>query len=80
MATHDAEPFVPFGRIVEGMEVADSLYADYGESSGGGIRGGKQGPLFEEANQYLNRHFPRLDYIKRAIVIRPAATVQGQGE
>src|SRR5205823_4069472 len=24
-ATHDAEPFVPFGRIVEGLEVADAL-------------------------------------------------------
>ena len=36
-ATHDAEPFVPFGRVVEGMDVADALYADYGESSGSGI-------------------------------------------
>jgi cyclophilin family peptidyl-prolyl cis-trans isomerase len=65
---HDAEPFVPFGRVVEGMEVADSLNAEYGENAGGGIRGGKQGPLFEEGNDYLLRNFPRLDYIKRATV------------
>lgn len=69
-ATHDREPFVPFGRVIEGMKVADALYSDYGESAGGGIRAGKQGPLFEEGNAYLKRNFPRLDYIVRAIVER----------
>jgi homoserine O-acetyltransferase/O-succinyltransferase len=69
-ATHDREPFVPFGRIIEGLDVADALYSEYGESAGGGIRGGKQGPLFEEGNAYLKRNFPRLDYIKRAVVER----------
>jgi len=68
-ATHDAEPFAPFGRIVEGMDVADALNAEYGESSGGGIRAGKQGPLFEGGNAYLERNFPRLDYIIRATVV-----------
>jgi peptidyl-prolyl cis-trans isomerase A (cyclophilin A) len=69
-ATHDAEGFVPFGRVLEGMETVDALNAEYGESAGGGIRGGKQGPLFEEGNDYLNRQFPRLDYIQRAVVER----------
>src|SRR5215510_2039380 len=27
-ATHDKEPFVPFARVVEGMEIVDALYAD----------------------------------------------------
>ena len=66
--THDAEPFVPFGRVIEGMDAADRLYTGYGETSGGGIRGGKQGPLFEEGNAYLIRNFPKLDYIIRAAV------------
>jgi len=66
--THDSE-FVPFGRIVEGMEVADTLNAEYGESAGGGIRGGKQGPLFEKGNSYLQEQFPRLDSIVRATVV-----------
>jgi cyclophilin family peptidyl-prolyl cis-trans isomerase len=70
-ATHDPEPFVPIGRVVEGMEVADALYADYGESSGGGIRANKQQPLFEEGNAYLDRNFPRLDFIREAAVVRP---------
>ena len=43
--------------------------AEYGEAAGGGIRGGKQGPLFEEGNVYLNREFPKLDYIIRATVL-----------
>ncbi len=68
-ATHDPEPFVPFGRIIAGMDVADALNAEYGESAGGGIRGGKQGPLFEGGNAYLTEHYPRLDYIIQATLI-----------
>ncbi len=67
-ATHDKEPFVPFGKVIEGMAVADALNAEYGEAAGGGIRAGKQGKLFEEGNDYLKRDFPRLDYIIRARV------------
>jgi len=62
--THDKE-FVPFGRIIEGMDVADSLYDGYGEGPGG-IRGGKQDPVFEGGNLYLSKTYPRLDYIVRA--------------
>ena len=66
--THDAEPFVPFARVIEGMAAADALYADYGEQAGGGIRGGKQDRLFAEGNNFLLREFPKLDYIRRASV------------
>ncbi|HMG20344.1 MAG TPA: peptidylprolyl isomerase [Kofleriaceae bacterium] len=65
----DAEPFVPFARVVEGMDVADALYADYGERAGGGIRAGKQDPVFDGGNAYLRREFPELDYIQRAAVV-----------
>lgn len=67
-ATHDHE-FVPFGKIVKGMEVAAALNGEYGESALGGIRGGKQGPLFEQGNAYLQKNFPRLDRIIRATVV-----------
>jgi peptidyl-prolyl cis-trans isomerase A (cyclophilin A) len=69
-STHDKEPFVPFGRIVEGLDVADALNAEYGESSGSGIRAGKQDALFNGGNAYLSREFPRLDYIKKATIAR----------
>ncbi|MFN7949765.1 MAG: peptidylprolyl isomerase [Blastocatellia bacterium] len=69
-ATHDKEPFVPFGKIIAGMEVADALNAEYGEAAGGGIRAGKQAPLFEGGNEWLAKNFPRLDYILRAQVVK----------
>ena len=67
-ASHDKEPFAPIARVIEGMEVADAIYSEYGEQSGGGIRGGKQDPLFAGGNEYLKRTFPRLDYIVRATI------------
>jgi cyclophilin family peptidyl-prolyl cis-trans isomerase len=67
-ATHDREPFVPFGRVIEGMEAADALYAGYGDSAGGGIRAGRQDPLFEGGNAYLERLFPKLDFIRTAVI------------
>lgn len=63
------EPFVPFARVIEGMEVADALYTEHGEKAGGGIRGGKQDRLFAEGNAFLLREFPKLDYIRRATVL-----------
>jgi cyclophilin family peptidyl-prolyl cis-trans isomerase len=69
-ATHDTEPFVPFGRVIEGMDVVDALYSEYGEKSGGGIRAGRQDRLFGDGNAYLDREFPRLDYIRRATIVR----------
>lgn len=67
--TLDAQGFAPFGRVVEGMDVVDALNAEYGESAGGGIRRGKQDPLFSGGNAYLAREFPRLDFIRRARVV-----------
>ncbi len=66
---HDKEPFVPFGRVIEGMDVADALFDEYGEAAGGGIRAGKQEPVFQGGNDYLRKNFPKLDYIKTARVI-----------
>jgi peptidyl-prolyl cis-trans isomerase A (cyclophilin A) len=68
-ATQDAQGFVPFGRVVSGMAVADALNSEYGESSGSGIRAGRQQPLFEGGNAYLDREFPRLDRIIKAVLL-----------
>jgi len=67
-ARHDVEPFVPFAKVVEGMDVVDALYSGYGETSGGGIRAGNQEPLFNGGNEFLRRQFPLLDYIKKATI------------
>lgn len=64
----DSEGFAPFGKVIEGMSVVDSIYAGYGESAGGGMRAGHQDRLFEEGNAWLEREFPRLDWIERATI------------
>jgi peptidyl-prolyl cis-trans isomerase A (cyclophilin A) len=65
----DAQGFVPFGEVVDGMNVADALNSEYGESSGGGIRAGTQQPLFDGGNAYLDREYPRLDRLLTARII-----------
>jgi peptidyl-prolyl cis-trans isomerase A (cyclophilin A) len=64
----DPQGFSPFGRVIEGMEIVDNLYAGYGE---GGPRG--QGPsqqrIQSEGNAYLEEEFPNLDYVKKATIL-----------
>lgn len=66
----DKEGFAPIGKVIKGMQVVDQLYAEYGETAGGGMRGGKQGKIFEGGNKYLDREFPKLDRLWRARVVK----------
>jgi len=65
----DGMGFAPFGKVVSGMNVVDSLYADYGEGAPSG-RGPDQGRLQTEGNAYLKKNFGRLDYVKKATIER----------
>ena len=67
-ATHDKEPFVPFGRVVSGMDVVDTWYSDYADTSGGGIRAGHQDEAFARGNAFFDEKFPKLDRIRTATV------------
>jgi hypothetical protein len=53
------------------MDVADRLYSGYGETSGSGIRAGKQDVLFNNGNAYLQQNFPLLDWIRKAVILEP---------
>jgi peptidyl-prolyl cis-trans isomerase A (cyclophilin A) len=64
----DQMGFAPIGRIVEGMDVVDRLYAGYGEGAPQG-KGPNQGRLQTEGGDYLTKNFPQLDCIKKATVI-----------
>lgn len=67
----DAMGFAPFGQVIEGMDVVDRLYAGYGEGAPQG-RGPNQGRIQMEGNAYLERAFPKLDYVRRATIMEPA--------
>ena len=64
----DKDGFAPIGKVIEGMNVVGQLYSGYGEEAGGGMRGGKQGKIFEGGNTYLDREFPKLDKLLTARV------------
>ena len=65
----DAEGFAPIGKVIQGMEIVDQFYSEYGEAAGGGMRAGKQGPIFESGNRYLDQNYPRLDRVIRATIV-----------
>ncbi|HLC09467.1 MAG TPA: peptidylprolyl isomerase [Methyloceanibacter sp.] len=63
----DDQGFSPFGQVVSGMKVVDSLYNGYGEGAPRGS-GPDQGRVQDEGNAYLNQDFPMLDYVKKATI------------
>jgi peptidyl-prolyl cis-trans isomerase A (cyclophilin A) len=68
----DGQGFSPFGKVAEGMEVVDSFYAVYGEGAPRG-NGPDQNKLQNEGNAYLNEKFPKLDFIKKAYLLKGEA-------
>jgi len=67
--------FPPIAEVISGMQVVDSLYSGYGEGApASGARPGRSGPSQDSiealGNRYLERGWPKLDYIKTARVIR----------
>ncbi len=58
----DAQHFSPFGKVVEGMDNVDAIYAGDGEKP-------EQDSIKEKGNAYLEKEFPKLDYIKTARVL-----------
>ena len=58
----DNQRFAPFGKVVSGMENVDMIYAGDGEKP-------DQGRITAEGNAYLEKAFPRLDYIKTARIV-----------
>jgi peptidyl-prolyl cis-trans isomerase A (cyclophilin A) len=57
----DKSGFSPFGRVVEGMAVVDSIYSGYEDTP-------EQQFIMTLGNSYLTRMFPKLDYIRTARV------------
>lgn len=57
----DRQGFAPFGQVVEGMDVVDKINAQYREEP-------NQAMIQSQGNAYLQKNFPKLDYIKKATI------------
>src|ERR1051325_3900022 len=62
VASLDSQGFAPFGRVIDGMTAVDQIYAGYGEQP-------DQQRIETEGNAYLEKEFPKLDYIKAASIV-----------
>jgi peptidyl-prolyl cis-trans isomerase A (cyclophilin A) len=58
----DAMGFAPFGKVVSGMDVVDQINPEYREEP-------DQEAATNKGNSYLEKEFPRLDYIKTARIL-----------
>jgi peptidyl-prolyl cis-trans isomerase A (cyclophilin A) len=67
-ASLDAQGFTPFGEVVQGLDNAMNLYNGYGEGAPNGT-GPSQAAIADIGNPYLEEHYPKLDSIKKAIVL-----------
>jgi len=61
----DSMGFSPIGKVVEGMDIVENLYGDYGEGYPNG-NGPNQSKIQMEGNDYLKMNYPKLDYILSA--------------
>lgn len=63
----DKQGFSPIGSVVSGMDIVDKMYDGYKEKP-------NQGAIQNKGNEYLNKEFPKLSFIKSSKVISQLAT------
>jgi peptidyl-prolyl cis-trans isomerase A (cyclophilin A) len=66
-ANLDGQGFAPFGQVIEGQDVAAKLYDGYGDVQPRG-KGPDNARMFKEGVAYLEKEFPKLDFIKTATI------------
>lgn len=64
----DGQGFAAFGEVVEGQDVAGKLFNGYGDAPSRGGNGPDNARMAKEGNAYLEKEFPKLDYIKAATI------------
>lgn len=65
----DAQGFVPFAKVTNGMDLVDKAYSGYGtvEAVSGGLGGSvNQAKAMGYGNEYLDTVFPKLTHISKA--------------
>ena len=68
----DGSGFAPFGQVTEGMNVVELMYEGYGEGAPGGA-GPNQDLIEKQGKAYLDKSFPKLDFVKSATLAGPVA-------
>jgi peptidyl-prolyl cis-trans isomerase A (cyclophilin A) len=65
----DAQGFAPFGQVVTGMDTVDMIFS-YGRENEPDQR-----RILREGNEYLEKEFPKLDFVKKPTIVpaTPAA-------
>ena len=71
--------FAPFGQVVQGMDVVDSLYKGYGEGAPMGA-GPDQGRIQAQGNAYLDTGVPqaRRDQARRDRQVTRGARIRAR--
>jgi peptidyl-prolyl cis-trans isomerase A (cyclophilin A) len=64
-ANLDGQGFAPFGKVTKGMAVVRKLFAGYGDPPPN-----QQSQIAAQGNAYLKKHFPRLDAILTARIVK----------
>ena len=59
----DRQGFSAFGEVVSGMDNVDKINSEYGEMP-------QQGQISNSGNAYLTKSFPKLDYVKKAMIVK----------
>lgn len=58
----DGQGFAPFGQVIEGMHNVEGIFSGHAELP-------QQNRISASGNEYLNKMFPDLDYVKKATII-----------
>ena len=61
----DTRGFVPFGKVVSGMDIVKKVNTEYGEN-----HRRVQGRFQAEGNAYIKEEFPKIDFIKSVTLIK----------
>lgn len=67
-ASLDPQGFTPFGEVIQGLDNLMHVYMEYGDIPPNGA-GPNPAAIADIGNPYLEEHFPKLDYIKKAQII-----------
>jgi peptidyl-prolyl cis-trans isomerase A (cyclophilin A) len=68
-ASLDPQGFTPFGEVIQGLDLVMNIYSGYGDAPPQG-EGPNQAAIADIGNAYLEEHFPKLDYVRKARVLQ----------